>query len=201
MSVFEYSSILLSVVIGLAITKLLTKLVVLFKREYFFRKYWLQIFTCLTLIWSSVATFFSFFTSNEVSSLGLQTFLLIPFFKTVLLFFSAEFVPVPEPYEDIEDLDTYFMAGFPKLIFISIFLIYFHELIMGIWFTWLSTGQSVYFVRDLEISFFFVITGAASVQIVKRLTFRQTQLFFLITMPIFMGIVLIPTLQLFLNQS
>ncbi len=136
-----------------------------------------------------------------MSSIGLQTFLLLPFFKTVLLFFSAEFVPVPEPHEDIKDLDAYFMDGLPQLIFISMFLFFLHDLIVGIWSSWLSIEQNFYYVRDPEIILFIVIASAAGIQIIKRLSFRQIQIFFLIIMPIFLGIVLIPTLQLFLNQS
>ncbi len=139
MSVLEYSSILLSVVVGFAITKLLMKLGVIFRKDQCLRKYWFQIFCSVGLARPTLSVFFSFFIASGANTIGIREFVFVPILQTVIIFYSVEFLPIPDPEEQIEDLDNFFMEGFPRSIFINIVLFYLHQLTVDIWFAWMPT--------------------------------------------------------------
>lgn len=201
MSVFEYSSILLSVVMGFSITKLLLKLGVIFRRDQCFRKHWFQIFCSVSLTWSMLSLFFSFFIASGVDTIGIREFVFVPFLQTVIIFYSVEFLPIPDPETNIEDLDTFFMEGFPRFIFVNIVLFYLHQLMVDIWFTWMTTSEKLFWTMDPKLSLIMVTGGIMCALLFRRLSFKQLQLAVLIVMPIFALIVLAPTINLLLIGS
>ena len=82
----------------------------------------------------NVICIFQFLIASGANTIGIREFVFVPFLQTVIIFYSVEFLLAPDPEEEIEDLDNFFMEGFPRIIFINIVLFYLHQLTVDIWF-------------------------------------------------------------------
>ena len=187
MSIFEYSSVLLSVIIGLAITKLLNKLSTLLREQDCFKKYWVQIALIVSWVWMTVAIFFTLFIfASDIEFLSLSNFVFSPFITTTLLFFIADFSPVPEKDVQSQSLNTYFVNAFPRF-FIVVLLWLLHIILLNI----SNLGFGSWILVD-PASYTF-IGGVFFYRFVKNFTFRHYQLLSLAVMPLFYGGLLLIT--------
>ena len=158
-------------------------------------------FCSVGLAWSTLSAFFSFFIASGTNTIGIREFVFVPFLQTVIIFYSAEFLPIPDPQEEIEYLDNFFMEGFPRFIFINIVLFYLHQLTVDIWFAWMPTSEKLFWSMDPKLSLIMVIGGVLSALLFKKLSFKQTKIVVLILMPIFALIVWAHTINILLTGS
>ena len=187
MSIFEYSSVLLSVIIGLAITKLLNKLSTLLREQDCFKRYWVQIALIVSWVWMTIAIFFTLFIfASDIEFLSLSNFVFSPFITTTLLFFIADFSPVPEQDVQSQSLNTYFVNAFPRF-FIVVLLWLLHIILLNI----SNLGFGGWILVDP--AFYTLIGGVFSYRFVKNFTFRHYQLLSLAVMPLFYGGLLLIT--------
>ena len=187
MSIFEYSSVLLSVIIGLAITKLLNKLSTLLREQDCFKRYWVQIALIVSWVWMTIAIFFTLFIfASDIEFLSLSNFVFSPFITTTLLFFIADFSPVPEKDVQSQSLNTYFVNAFPRF-FIVVLLWLLHIILLNI----SNLGFGGWILVDP--AFYTLIGGVFSYRFVKNFTFRHYQLLSLAVMPLFYGGLLLIT--------
>ena len=187
MSIFEYSSVLLSVIIGLAITKLLNKLSTLLREQDCFKRYWVQIALIISWVWMTIAIFFTLFIfASDIEFLSLSNFVFSPFITTTLLFFIADFSPVPEKDVQSQSLNTYFVNAFPRF-FIVVLLWLLHIILLNI----SNLGFGGWILVDP--AFYTLIGGVFFYRFVKNFTFRHYQLLSLAVMPLFYGGLLLIT--------
>ena len=187
MSIFEYSSVLLSVIIGLAITKLLNKLSTLLREQDCFKRDWVQIALIISWVWMTIAIFFTLFIfASDIEFLSLSNFVFSPFITTTLLFFIADFSPVPEKDVQSQSLNTYFVNAFPRF-FIVVLLWLLHIILLNI----SNLGFGGWILVDP--AFYTLIGGVFFYRFVKNFTFRHYQLLSLAVMPLFYGGLLLIT--------
>ena len=112
MSIFEYSSIIVAIVLGLAIKNILDKFSYTVTVNNWIKQGWFQSIVCVLVLLSYLVIFgasgISFYGITEI---GLLEFVLGPFISITSLYLLSVFLPVPGSNETTIDIDDYFLKG------------------------------------------------------------------------------------------
>ena len=110
MSLFEYIAILVSLVLGLAISNTLIKISFLLQFNRHLSQSWHVLMWSLLVLFSSVAYFFSFWTMySSTTDISIAEFTLAPFFTVILFFLLSRFLPINDLENSEILLEEYFL--------------------------------------------------------------------------------------------
>ena len=125
MSIFEFSSIIVAIVVGLAIANVLDKFSSTLKVANWSNQGWFQSLLCILVLTMMLGYFWGFWGMfYEITQIGLLEFMLGPFISITSLYLISVFLPVPQLKEDPTDIDDYYLEGRkPFFIIMAIFLV------------------------------------------------------------------------------
>ena len=125
MSIFEFSSIIVAIVVGLAIANVLDKFSYTIKVTNWIKQGWFQSLLCVLVLNMMIGYFWGYWGMfYGITEIGLLEFMLGPFISTTSLYLISVFLPVPRLNENSTDIDDYFMKGRkPFFILITIFIV------------------------------------------------------------------------------
>ena len=110
MSLFEYIAILVSLVLGLAISNTLIKISLLLQFSRHLSQSWHVLMWSLLVLFSSVAYFFLFWTMySSTMDISIAEFTLAPFFTVILFFLLSRFLPINDLQNSEILLEDYFL--------------------------------------------------------------------------------------------
>ena len=110
MSLFEYIAILVSLVLGLAISNTLIKISFLLQFGRHLSQSWHVLIWSLLVLFSLVAFFFSFWTMYSLTTdISIAEFTLAPFFTVILFFLLSRFLPINDLENSEILLEEYFL--------------------------------------------------------------------------------------------
>ena len=110
MSLFEYIAILVSLVLGLAISNTLIKISLLLQFSRHLSQSWHVLMWSLLVLFSSVAYFFLFWTMySSTTDISIAEFTLAPFFTVILFFLLSSFLPINDLENSEILLEDYFL--------------------------------------------------------------------------------------------
>ena len=110
MSLFEYIAILVSLVLGLAISNTLIKISLLLQFSRHLSQSWHVLMWSLLVLFSSVAFFFTFWTMySSTTDISIAEFTLAPFFTVILFFLLSRFLPINDSEDSEILLEDYFL--------------------------------------------------------------------------------------------
>ena len=110
MSLFEYIAILVSLVLGLAISNTLIKISLLLQFGRHLSQSWHVLMWSLLVLFSSVAFFFTFWTMySSTTDMSIAEFTLAPFFTVILFFLLSSFLPINDLENSEILLEDYFL--------------------------------------------------------------------------------------------
>ena len=115
MSLFEYIAILVSLVLGLAISNTLIKISFLLQFSRHLSQSWHVLMWSLLVLFSSVAYFFLFWTMySSTTDISIAEFTLAPFFTVILFFLLSRFLPINDLENSEILLEEYFLNNIKK---------------------------------------------------------------------------------------
>jgi hypothetical protein len=125
MSIFEFSSIIVAIVVGLAIANVLDKFSHTIKVTNWIKQGWFQSLACVLVLNMMLGYFWGFWGMfYGLTEIGLLEFVLGPFISITSLYLISIFLPVPRLNENSTDIDDYFMEGRkPFYIAMTIFIV------------------------------------------------------------------------------
>ena len=125
MSIFEFSSIIVAIVVGLAIANVLDKFSYTIKVTNWIKQGWFQSLVCVLVLTMMLGYFWGFWNMfYGITEIGLLEFVLGPFISITSLYLISVFLPVPRLNENSTDIDDYFMEGRkPFYIVMTIFIV------------------------------------------------------------------------------
>ncbi len=125
MSIFEFSSIIVAIVVGLAIANVLDKFSYTIKVTNWIKQGWFQSLVCVLVLTTMLGYFWGFWGMfYGFTEIGLLEFVLGPFISITSLYLISVFLPVPRLNENSTDIDDYFMEGRkPFYIVMTIFIV------------------------------------------------------------------------------
>ena len=125
MSIFEFSSIIVAIVVGLAIANVLDKFSSTLKVANWSNQGWFPSLLCILVLTMMLGYFWGFWGMfYEITQIGLLEFMLGPFISITSLYLISVFLPVPRLNENSTDIDDYFMEGRkPFFIVMAIFYV------------------------------------------------------------------------------
>ena len=110
MSLFEYIAILVSLVLGLAISNTLIKISFLLQFSRHLSQNWHVLMWSLLVLFSSVAYFFSFWTMySSATDISIAEFTLAPFSTVILFFLLSRFLPISDLEKSEIPFGDYFL--------------------------------------------------------------------------------------------
>ena len=131
MSLFEYIAILVSLVLGLAISNTLIKISFLLQFSRHLSQSWHVLMWSLLVLFSSVAYFFSFWTMySSTTDISIAEFTLAPFFTVILFFLLSRFLPIND-FEDSEILLEDYFLKYKNAFFICFSLLWLQMFTVG----------------------------------------------------------------------
>ena len=124
MSLFEYIAILVSLVLGLAISNTLIKISLLLQFSRHLSQSWHVLMWSLLVLFSSVAYFFLFWTMySSTMDISIAEFTLAPFFTVILFFLLSRFLPINDLENSEILLEDYFLK-YKNAFFLSFTLLW-----------------------------------------------------------------------------
>jgi len=125
MSIFEFSSIIVAIVVGLAIANVLDKFSSTLKVANWSNQGWFQSLLCILVLTMMLGYFWGFWGMfYDITEIGLLEFMLGPFISVTSLYLISVFLPIPRLKENSTDIDAYFLEGRkPFYIIMAIFLV------------------------------------------------------------------------------
>jgi len=124
MSLFEYIAILVSLVLGLAISNTLIKISLLLQFSRHLSQSWHVLMWSLLVLFSSVAYFFLFWTMySSTTDISIAEFTLAPFFTVILFFLLSRFLPINDLENSEILLEDYFLK-YKNAFFLSFTLLW-----------------------------------------------------------------------------
>ena len=112
MSIFDFSSIIVAIVVGLAITNVLDKFSHTVTVTNWIKQGWFQSLVCVLVLTMMLGYFWGFWNMfYGITEIGLLEFVLGPFISITSLYLISVFLPVPRLNENSTDIDDYFMEG------------------------------------------------------------------------------------------
>ena len=131
MSLFEYIAILVSLVLGLAISNTLIKISLLLQFSRHLSQSWHVLMWSLLVLFSSVAYFFLFWTMySSTTDISIAEFTLAPFFTVILFFLLSRFLPIND-FEDSEILLEEYFLKYKNAFFICFSLLWLQMFTVG----------------------------------------------------------------------
>ena len=131
MSLFEYIAILVSLVLGLAISNTLIKISLLLQFSRHLSQSWHVLMWSLLVLFSSVAYFFLFWTMySSTTDISIAEFTLAPFFTVILFFLLSRFLPIND-FEDSEILLEDYFLKYKNAFFICFSLLWLQMFTVG----------------------------------------------------------------------
>jgi hypothetical protein len=95
MSIFEYTTSIVAIVLGLSIANLLRKFFDLILAEHKFNRKFIPLIWCCILILMVLGYFWAFWhIFNNSENMSIWGFVLVPFFHCALLYLATEFLPI-----------------------------------------------------------------------------------------------------------
>ena len=125
MSIFEFSSIIVAIVVGLAIANVLDKFSYTIKVTNWIKQGWFQSLLCVLVLNMMIGYFWGYWGMfYGITEIGLLEFMLGPFISTTSLYLISVFLPIPRLKENSTDIDNYYLEGRkPFFIVMAIFFI------------------------------------------------------------------------------
>ena len=133
MNIFEYSSIIVAIVLGLAIKNILDKFSYTVTVNNWIKQGWFQSIVCVLTLTIILGYFWGFWTSfYGVTEIGLLEFMLGPLISITSLYLLSVFLPVPGSNETTIDMDDYFLKG--RKPFYTVMIIFIAQSQLSIWY-------------------------------------------------------------------
>ena len=125
MSIFEFSSIIVAIVVGLAIANVLDKFSSTLKVANWSNQGWFQSLLCFLVLTMMLGYFWGFWNMfYGITEIGLFEFVLGPFVSITSLYLISVFLPVPRLDQNPNDIDDFFMEGRqPFYILMAVFIL------------------------------------------------------------------------------
>jgi hypothetical protein len=166
-SPFEYVTILVSIILGLGITKILSSLAELlydFKKVRFF---WVHTIWVILILYIHVQEWFILYELKGYPAWKLPVFLFILIYPITLFLAASMLFPVIDKNEEV-DLKTFFSNNYKPLYFLFLICIVL-SLIFNLWLLDVAFKQQVFLIVLLLITSFLLLQ--------KKLTVRIHQAF------------------------
>ena len=114
MSVFEYSSVFIAIIVGQTANELLQRMAHIMKQDRWIRLYKVEMFSMCAYLVVATSYFFAYWgIAANLDEITMSGFL-GPIIAFSLLYFLAYFAPVPHPRENISDIEGYFVEKLPN---------------------------------------------------------------------------------------
>ena len=131
MNLFEYIAILVSLVLGLAVSNTLTKVSLMVQFDEAFRNSWHVLAWSLLVLFTAVGYFFGFWRMySDRSDISILEFTLAPFLSVILFFLVSRFLPVSSAENLQMAREEYFLTY--KNVFFSCFIFLWLQLLISI---------------------------------------------------------------------
>jgi hypothetical protein len=166
-SPFEYVTILVSIILGLGITKILSSLAELlydFKKVSFF---WVHTIWVILILYIHVQEWFILYELKGYPAWKLPVFLFILIYPITLFLAASMLFPVIDKNEEV-DLKTFFSNNYKPLYFLFLICIVL-SLIFNLWLLDVAFKQQIFLIVLLLITSFLLLQ--------KKLTVRIHQAF------------------------
>ena len=177
MTVFEYSSVLMAIIIGMTVNELLQRVTNILSRENGLALYWYEAFFTILFLIATIAYFFSYFSIAGSTDRITVTMFLGPFTVICVWYILIFFFPVPKKEDGAIDIEAHFISKVPRwAVFTGLFMIVqpFANLTMDSDISLLFISASIQsFLGGLLMAFLGVLTPI----IVSRIGIRRFKLF------------------------
>ena len=101
MSIFEYTTSIVAIVLGLSIANLLRKVSYLILAKHTFNRKFIPMMWCCVLILMVIGYFWAFWHSfNDSDGMSIWGFVLVPFLHCAMLYLATEFLPISKNIEN-----------------------------------------------------------------------------------------------------
>ena len=177
MTVFEYSSVLMAIIIGMTVNELLQRITNILSRKHGLALYWYEAFFTIVFLTSTIAIFFGYFGLARGTDRISVTMFLGPFTIICVWYILIFFFPVPKKEDGAIDIEAHFISKVPRwAVFTGLFMIVrpFATLTMDSDFSLLFISASIQsYLGGLLMTFLGVVTPI----IVSRIGVRRYKLF------------------------
>ena len=114
MTVFEYSSVLMAIIVGMTVNELLQRITNILSRENGLALYWYETFFTIIFLIATIAFFFSYFSIAGSADVITVTMFLGPFTVICVWYILIFFFPVPKKEDGAIDIEAHFISKVPR---------------------------------------------------------------------------------------
>ena len=124
MTVFEYSSVLMAIIVGMTVNELLQRITNVLSRANGLALYWYEAFFTIIFLIATIAYFFSYFSIAGSADVITVTMFLEPFTVICVWYILIFFFPVPKKEDGAIDIEAHFISKVPRwAVFTGLFMI------------------------------------------------------------------------------
>ena len=124
MTVFEYSSVLIAIIIGMTVNELLQRITNILSRENGLALYWYEAIFTIFMLTATIAIFFGYFGLAGGTDRITVTMFLGPFTIICVWYILIFFFPVPKKEDGAIDIEAHFISKVPRwAVFTGLFMI------------------------------------------------------------------------------
>ena len=124
MTVFEYSSVLMAIIIGMTVNELLQRITNILSRENGLALYWYEAIFTIFMLTATIAIFFGYFGLAGGTDRITVTMFLGPFTIICVWYILIFFFPVPKKEDGAIDIEAHFISKVPRwAVFNGLFMI------------------------------------------------------------------------------
>ena len=124
MTVFEYSSVLIAIIIGMTVNELLQRITNVLSRENGLALYWYEAFFTIIFLIATIVYFFSYFSIAGSADRITVTMFLGPFTVICVWYILIFFFPVPKKEDGAIDIEAHHISKVPRwAVFTGLFMI------------------------------------------------------------------------------
>ena len=124
MTVFEYSSVLMAIIIGMTVNELLQRITNILSRENGLALYWYEAIFTIFMLTATIAIFFGYFGLAGGTDRITVTMFLGPFTTICVWYILIFFFPVPKKEDGAIDIEAHFISKVPRwAVFTGLFMI------------------------------------------------------------------------------
>ena len=124
MTVFEYSSVLIAIIIGMTVNELLQRITNVLSRENGLALYWYEAFFTIIFLIATIVYFFSYFSIAVSADRITVTMFLGPFTVICVWYILIFFFPVPKKEDGAIDIEAHHISKVPRwAVFTGLFMI------------------------------------------------------------------------------
>ena len=177
MTVFEYSSVLIAIIIGMTVNELLQRITNILSRENGLALYWYEAIFTIFMLTATIVYFFSDFRIAGNTDRITVTMFLGPFTIICVWYILIFFFPVPKKEDGAIDIEAHFISKVPRwAVFTGLYMIVtpFANLTMDSDISLLFISASI---QSYLGGLLMIVLGVLTPILVPRLGIRRFKLF------------------------